>query len=475
MTCRMACPPSRFLLSAMKRFHTRENAMSSSAILMKQKQYEATIVDFLKKEQGHILLLSDDQSFVALLRMLLLKQLGLDHPPTIITAPEQLLQAIKEESRNHPNLIIFMERVMGGRSLSSMVRQFKAAYNNIRIIVLTHDVGKDQLMLLHEVGADNFIAKPVSANTLVEKMAFTLKPQSKLGELLDKAKVLIDMGNSEAALRLSERILEIKPNSAAGYLIKGDAYRIAGKLDEAREAYETASNHAELFMEPLRRLGELHAEMGDTANHLKYLERLDTLSPLNAERKVDMGVIHLTLGNDQKAADLFDTAVEQTTREALNQISDISNRIANLYAEKDPLTAEKYLRQSIEVKGKKLSRDDLNTFNLLGINLRKQGRWQDALVEYQKALRVAPDDENLHYNLAMAHAEGRDFGAARENMLKALALNSDLPRASATIAYNIGMVFMHAGGKEMAEKHLRIALELNPDSGLLKNALARLQ
>ncbi len=47
-------------------------------------------------------------------------------------------------------------------------------------------------------------------------------------------------------------------------------------------------------------------------------------------------------------------------------------------------------------------------------------------------------------------------------------------RASATIAYNIGMVFMHANGKEMAEKHLRIALELNPDSGLLKNALARL-
>lgn len=77
--------------------------------------------------------------------------------------------------------MLFLERKMNGQDLSFLVNQIKQAYNKLRIIILTSDVQRDRLMLLHEVGADNFIAKPVSVNTLIEKMAFTLKPQSKLG------------------------------------------------------------------------------------------------------------------------------------------------------------------------------------------------------------------------------------------------------------------------------------------------------
>ncbi len=448
--------------------------MSNTAIRLKQKQYEATIIEFLTKERGHVVILSDDQPFLNLLRMLLLKQLGITNPFTAVNDPDRLLRVIKEQTRIYTSLVLFIERVMGGRELSSMVRQFKDAYSNIRIIVLTNDVEKNQLMLLHEVGADNFVTKPVSTNTLVEKIAFTLKPQSKLGELIDAAKAQVALGNLDAALKLSDQILEIKPNSAAGYLVKGDAYRAAGKLNKARDAYETASSHAELYMEPLRRLGELYGEMGDLTGKLKYLERLDALSPLNVDRKVDMGEIQLSLGNDEEAERLFNVAVEQVTKEALAQISHIANRIAVMYAEKDPLMAEKFLRRSLDAKGKNLTREDLNTFNMLGINLRQQGRWQDALVEYKKALQVAPDDENLYYNMGMANAEGRDFSAARDNMVKALELNPALPQANANIAYNIGVVFMYSGGREQAERNLRIALELNPNFESAKNALARL-
>ena len=448
--------------------------MSTNAIRVKQKQYEATIVTFLTAERGHIVVLSDDQPFLNLLRSLLLKQFGLVNPFSTLNDPDRLLRIIKEQSRIYHSLVIFMERVIGGRDLSSMVRQFKEAYNNIRIVVLTNDVEKDQLMLLHEVGADNFVTKPVSLNTLVEKIAFTLKPQSKLGELIDEAKAQVGFGNIDTALQLSEQILEIKPNSAAGYLVRGDAYRAAGKLQKAKESYETASSHAEMFMEPLRRLAELHGEMGDLPEKLRYLKRLDTLSPLNIERKVDMGEIHLSLGDAEEAEALFDIAVEQVTKDALAQISSIANRIAALYAERDPLMTEKYLRRSLDAKGKKLSREDLNTFNLLGINLRQQGRWQDALAEYKKALQIAPDDENLYYNMGMANAEGKDFTAAKESMFKALSLNPNLPQANPNIAYNIGVVFMYAGGKDLAERCLRTALELNPDFDAAKNALARL-
>lgn len=56
----------------------------------------------------------------------------------------------------------------------------------------------------------------------------------------------------------------------------------------------------------------------------------------------------------------------------------------------DPVQAEKYLRQCLEIKGQNLSADDLSTFNQLGISLRKQGRWKDAITEYKKALKIIP-------------------------------------------------------------------------------------
>jgi tetratricopeptide (TPR) repeat protein len=59
-------------------------------------------------------------------------------------------------------------------------------------------------------------------------------------------------------------------------------------------------------------------------------------------------------------------------------------------------------------------------------------------------------------------------------MAKALQINPDLPTVSANIAYNIGIIFMHAGNREEAERYLRTALELNPGFESARVALERL-
>lgn len=442
---------------------------------MKTKQYENTITEYVINESGYFIALTDDQPFLTLLRMTLLKELGLGQSDiyTIVPDPGQLLRTIKDVCAQHPSPMLFLEQAMGGRDLSFLVRQFKDAFPRLRIIVLTVSAERQHIMLLHEVGADNFITRPLSTTTLIEKLAFTLKPQSKLGQIIDSAKALIQQGQGEKALALCEKILEIKPNSAAAYLIKGDAMRKLGRLEEAREAYETASREADLYLEPLRRLAEIEGELGNIAGRLRYLQRLDTLSPLNVERKVDMGELHLAMGQPDQAEMLFDKAVDQLTQNALLSISNLTNRIAAMYAEKDPIMAEKFLRKSLEAKGKFLTREDITTFNQLGISLRQQGRWQDAITEYHKALSIAPDDENLYYNMGMACAEGKDFPNARNHMIKAMEFNPTFIQSNANIAYNIGVVFLQAGSNERAAMCLQTALELNPDMEAAQKALAR--
>ena len=446
------------------------------ALKMKQKQYESTIIDFVQNQKGRFIAVTDDQAFLSVLRTVLNKHLLLAQADILTWVPEpsQLLKVLKgaEEAGLRP--IMFIERSIQGQDLSFMVRQFKAAYPNLYIIVLTVDVEKQRIMYLHEVGADNFIAKPVSANTIIEKLAFTLKPQTKLGQVIDIAKSLLHQGQPEKARQLAQQILEMKQGSAAGLMVLGDAERALGNMDAAREAYEAASRNAELYLEPLRKLAELAEAVGDAVAQLQYLEKLDKLSPLNADRKVSMGEIYLDMGDVSKAEELFEAAVTQVTRDALSQIGAISGRIAVLYAEKNPERSELFLRRALEAKGKYLTRDDIRLFNQLGISLRQQGKWQEAIEEYRKALKVAPDDENLYYNMGMAYAEGKMFREARQSMVQALRLNGQLPRVSASIAYNIGVVFLQSGARDQARNCLEIALELKPDMEVARAALSKL-
>ena len=442
---------------------------------LRQKQYEAAVLEFAGDRKGYFVVASDDPQFASLLRQTLTKHLAIPGDAmSTVANPDHILRELKNVTMRRKTVLLFLERILEGRDTNLLVRQLKSAYPDLKIIVITGETERNRLVLLHEVGADNFITKPVSMNTLIEKMAFTIKPLGKLGQLIDQAREFVHQNLPEQGIKLCRQILELKPGSAAGYLVMGEAYQHLGKLDKARECYEEASRNAELYLEPLRRLADIHGEMGEPTEQLRYLERLDQLSPLNVERKVDMGAIHLELGNQEKADELFDTAVQQATREALSYIADISGRIAGIYNGRDPQRAEHFLRRALDAKGDMLDASDLDTFNRLGIALRRQGKWQEALTEYHKALRVAPEDENLFYNMGMACAEGRDFREARANMLKALPINPELPRRDPVMAYNIGLVFMRAGGREYAERCLNIALELDPGFTKAREALERL-
>ncbi|MFV0423873.1 tetratricopeptide repeat protein [Oleidesulfovibrio sp.] len=443
---------------------------------MKLKQYEQTVIDYLGQQGGHFIIASDDQSFVGILRATILKQLAVNSDAlTAISDPDYILKVIRDTSVRRKNLVVFIERMMHGKDTSLLVRQVKNTFANVKIIVLTGETERQRLVLLHEIGADNFISKPISMNTLIEKIAFTIKPQGKLGQLIDAAKALVAQGNFETALKASRKILELKPNSAAGFLVMGDAWQGLGKLDKARESYEQASDNANLYMEPLKKLADLHRLTGNMSERLRYLEKLDELSPLNVERKVDMGEIHVELGNEERAEELFATAVQQATKDALTYIGEISQKIATVYSSRDPEKAEKYYRQALDAKGSHLDHTDIATFNRLGIALRRQGKWQDAILEYEKALHITPDDDNLMYNMSMAFAEGRQFPQACQTVNRILKRTPAFGSKDKTLSYNIGIIFSRCRDNAEARRFFENALNIDPDFEKARKALDVLQ
>ena len=156
---------------------------------MKQSQYEATVLEFVQNTNGCFIVATEDSSFVGILRAVLNKDLALNGANFlyIIQDNDKIIKAIKDADIAGRTPLLFIERRFKEQDAAPIIEQIKNAFPKTLIVVLTTDVQKHRIMYLRELGADNFIAKPVSANTVVQKMAFTIKPQSKLGQLIDAA------------------------------------------------------------------------------------------------------------------------------------------------------------------------------------------------------------------------------------------------------------------------------------------------
>ncbi|MDR3175272.1 MAG: tetratricopeptide repeat protein [Desulfovibrio sp.] len=437
---------------------------------------EKTVSNFAHTEKGLFVLLTDDQSFIKTFRALMGKELGLIISDVLLVVQDsgKLIKLLKDAERRGRRPFLIMERVFKSRDMSHTVRQIKEILPHLLVLVLTVEVERKCIFYLHESGVDNFIAKPVSMQTMAEKLAFTIEPHKLLGRAIVEAKALLTHGEAEKARAAAEDILCMKPGSAAGLIVLGDAQRALGELDAAEASYKLAAENAELYLEPLRRLAALCEEKGNLEECLVWLERMDRLSPLNTERKVSMGEIHLNLGNEEKAAGLFESAIEQAAKETRELISTLAERIAGVYAEKNPERSEFYLRKALNMKKDRTDFGDVRVFNMLGLHLRRQGKWLDAAAEYRRALNIAPRDPGLHYNLGMAYVQGERMHDARLCMEKAVDLDRDFPRSSDAVAFNMGCVFMRGGLMDMARSCFEASLSLNPENEKAAVELAKL-
>jgi len=431
---------------------------------MQMKVYDVDVRDFIQQNRGVFLVLSQDPHFNKNLRSTLLRHLHIkDDCVFNVTNQEQLHKELRQLIAQNHKVVFFVEREINGKYCHDLVQFLKNQYPDVLIIILTTEVAREILIYLHEIGANNVITKPISPDMLIEKIAFTVKPRGQIGELIEAGKKLNETGKFDDAATLARKILEIKPGSPAALLMLGDSFKGQGRMDEALNAYMEASRNGKLFLDPIKKIAELHKITGNVREETKYLERLDRLSPLNVDRKISIGDNYMSLGERDKAVEVFDDAIKLATKEAMAQVGRVTRTIAEHCISNAPELSEKYLRQSLESKKGALDKSDIETFNRLGITLRKQGKPELAIEEYRKALKIAPNDAGLYYNMAMAYSEGRQFQDAFNFLDKALTINPDLWNASETVCFNIATVFYRAARREQATEFLQKALAINPN------------
>lgn len=432
--------------------------------------HDNIITSYLEEEGGIIVYLSDDTTFTRVLRNIISRDIGFKGEALFpfSNQSQAMTKCIELRDSNTP-IIIFVERMLNDRPTTDFIIRLKKDIPDIRVIILTWEATQETVAYFFELGVSRVLVKPASANKVIEELARAINPPGELKRQLKRCRSFLDNEDFDEALEVTDRILLLQPDSAQGLTMRGDALMGIEETDKAVQSYMAAHESKPIFMEPLIKLAEAFKGMDDE-RALAYMKTLDEISPLNPERKIAIAEQHLLRNETEEAEAYLDKGVEAAERETLSMVGDLAERIADAVSGVAPHLAVKYLTRVIDTK-RVLGRDDLVHFNRLGILLRGEGKWNEAVDVYDKALAIVPDDPVVHYNKGLAFWEGNERYKALQCFETALELDPFFYTGSVGAALNVGSLYLDMRQFEDAEPFLQHVLDLDPENATAQKRL----
>jgi len=433
------------------------------------------VVRYFVQNDGGFLVVSHDNAFIKMFKGCL-KSLGLSNECLHTHYQvDQYLKQVKNLLKRHKRIVLFVEASVEGRSSTVFFKQVKDLVGDrVTIICISTEVNRDLLSLFHEMGADNIIIKPVSVNSIIEKIAYTIKPNN-LRQLVSKAKEAIEKKDVPQGEIIVNEIFKISSESAIGNILIGDIHKLKGEYGEAETSYKKASQNARMYLEPLERLVSLYDQTGQKELKLNTLKKLDKLSPLNHERKLAIGDAYAQIGDVDNTKAYYDDALRLVRKNANDLMSNTMMQVGKKMKDMDSGLGLDYMDKALAMKKGSFTKEDLWMFNEIGLALRKQGKWEEAVQNYQNALKVSPNDGGILYNMAMAHMQGKQFYKAIQYIEKALESNPDILNLDANIPYNIALIYYSARQYPEARQYAKIAQVNDPDHAQAAKLLQKMQ
>lgn len=426
-------------------------------------KYSDTVYDFIEKDNGLFLLVSDDRTFYNNFRKSFYKEFRIDQERVRLTPNMQRAKKEIQVYREHKmRPLIFLERLMEDRSTLHFLEELKTMYKDLLVIVLMNDSDEDKVAQCVEAGADNFITKPISINILIEKIANTLVPSDEIGKMVRDGKERLAKVEFALAYGVAREILNKKSGSPAGLLIMADALKGLTKRKDALKLYLQAAENAPMYLEPLKKIVEFYKEEGDKEAVLDYLLRMDRLSPLHMERKKEIGELYFQKGEYENAAKYFEDAVKLCHQQRREGCVALAEAYADRIFSKEEALAEKLLTQLTWLAKKYRMEAHWMWYNRLGMLLRRRNCWQEAIKAYSEASMRNPKDASILFNLGMAYVEGRQMDNASEQFQKAIAADPSIYEKNIDVAYIMGQVFIRTRRKRLAIRVLKHVNEMKP-------------
>lgn len=104
----------------------------------------------------------------------------------------------------------------------------------------------------------------------------------------------------------------------------------------------------------------------------------------------------------------------------------------------------------------------------LGTTFQQEGRMEEAIAQYQKALEIDPDQADVHSNLGVVFLEMGRVDDSIAHLQKALQITPNYADAH----YNLGNSLLRVGRVEEALAHYKKTFEIDPSNVEARNNMA---
>ena len=234
--------------------------------------------------------------------------------------------------------------------------------------------------------------------------------------ILNTGYCYLQLRNFNEAEKYFKWAIKLMPNFEQAYNDLGIVYYSQQKFDQAIKQYEKAIEINKAYPEPHINLGNLYRSLKRTEQAIQEYESALRIKPNQPETRQWLSGLYMERGQYEKAQEVLKPLLQSSS---------------------EP-TAENYVMQ--------------------GNIYQRQGQHAQALAEYEKALRLKPQNPLICYNIGLSHYYLQNYAAAEDYFKKTLAINPTIAEA-----YNmLGQLTVHKKQDAAALELFKKAVAINP-------------
>ncbi len=351
---------------------------------------------------------------------------------------------------------------LNGIQLFNKIRQ-NPKTKNIPIIVSTGFVKDKNLSLIGEFMHSYSLEKPFSMAKLVETAKKAVKETKLIGEYLEKVKKavkLIVKKDSQTSLANLKSFFEKETNPKL-IIATAKFLRERGLVNQAEEILQILFNKKEIAPSLLgfNEMAKILMAKGEFDRCSTLLKMISKHNLQNVERVCMMGQIALEDNNVEEADELFGKALE------------IDDESVTAQSGKDVIES---LDDGLLQPGKNIS----SLLNTIGVQKIHEGKLDESLEFYQKALKVVPSNElkaKVAFNIGYAYKRHKQDEASDKWFGKALVLDPSFSKARDHLSVTQSDQPVSQAALAMESFDEGIDEALTPDAELVPEQMSQLE
>jgi tetratricopeptide (TPR) repeat protein len=320
-----------------------------------------------------------------------------------------------------------MPRLDGSRLLRRC--RGRIELRDLPFLIMSGESIQDIVALTAEWGAYDYLVKPFSYSELKKRVDGIFEryqePEEVLFREIEKLK---EQGYWAETLQKVEYLEKRRPDLKPKWLnLKGECLLHLNRPEEAESYFQRAIEKSDIFLPAYKNYAALQLKLGNKKEAIDLLEVADRLSPLEVDRKINLGRLLLQEGREEDGKACLEKAVKNSPQDEKQAYL---LKIAETFMEAECFTEA----EDLFVKVLKNNPNQVETYNRLGIALRRQGKLAEADRYYAMALKSHPHNAAIHYNLGVLQLSRQEKEKARQSFKEALRLDPSFKKAEELLA-----------------------------------------